>query len=60
VGTLPGGAYLRRLQGEPPGIYEEIASTFDEMAQHAAADASRPSIEFYRRRDVIDLLLPAN
>jgi hypothetical protein len=28
------------------------------LAQQAAVDAARPSIEFYRSRDVIDLLLP--
>ena len=58
-GTLPAGPYLRvRLQGEPPAVYEKIPSTFDELAKDAAVDASRPSIEFYRSRDVIDLLLP--
>jgi hypothetical protein len=59
VGTLPGGSYLRvRLQGEPPAIYNEIAPTMQQLAQQADVDASRPSIEFYRRRDVIELLLP--
>jgi hypothetical protein len=59
VGTLPGGSYLRvRLQGEPPAIYNEIAPTMRRLAQQAAVDASRPSIEFYRSRDVIDLLVP--
>lgn len=59
VGTLPGGAYLRtRLQGEPPAIYERIPSTWEELVKQSAFDASRPTIEFYRSRDVIDLLLP--
>lgn len=59
VGTLPGGKYLRaRLQGEPPAIYEKIQPTLDEMAKQATLDSSRPTIEFYRSRDVIDLLLP--
>jgi len=59
TGTLPGGRYLReRIRGEPPALYERIAPTFDELVKHAAADESRPSIEFYRRRDEIDLLLP--
>jgi len=57
--TLPGGAYLRvRLQGEPPDVYEQIPTAFSELARRGASDASRPSIEFYRSRDVIDLLLP--
>jgi hypothetical protein len=29
-----------------------------ELVKQAAVDASRPTIEFYRSRDVIDLLLP--
>jgi hypothetical protein len=58
-GTLPGGRYLRaRLRGEPPGIYERIKPTFDELMQEKAPDESRPSLEWYRRHDEIDLLLP--
>jgi DNA gyrase inhibitor GyrI len=59
VGTLPGGRYRRaRLRGEPPAVYEQILPTLQEMEQHASLDRSRPTIEFYRSRDVIDLLLP--
>lgn len=59
VGSLPGGTYLRaRLTGEPPAVYEQIPATIDEMVKHATVAPSRPSIEFYRSRDVIDLLLP--
>ena len=58
-GTLPGGRYLRaRLRGEPPEVYERIAPTFEALVKAARPDATRPSIEFYRRRDEIDLLLP--
>jgi hypothetical protein len=35
-----------------------IAPTFDELVRRAEPDPSRPSIEHYRRRDEIDLLLP--
>ena len=57
--TLPGGRYLRaRLRGEPPAVYERISPTFAALAQAAVPDETRPSIEFYRRRDEIDLLLP--
>lgn len=57
--TLPGGRYLRvRLQGEPPAVYERIGPTFAELASTADTDHSRPSLEFYRRYDEIDLLLP--
>ena len=57
--TLPGGAYLRaRLQGEPPAVYGQIPAVFEELVRRGTPDPSRPSIEFYRSRDVIDLLLP--
>ena len=58
-GTLPAGRYLRaRLTGDPPGVYERIGPTFDEMAQRTQPDMSRAGIEYYRRHDEIDLLLP--
>jgi len=59
TGTLPGGRYLReRIRGEPPALYERIGPTFEELLKHATSDETRPSIEFYRRFDEIDLLLP--
>ena len=58
-GTLPGGRFLRaRLRGEPPGVYERIGPTFEEMTRERTPDGSRPSLEHYRRYDEIDLLLP--
>jgi hypothetical protein len=58
-GTLPAGRYLRaRLRGEPPGIYERIGPTFEELTRHTKPDETRPSLEWYRRHDEIDLLLP--
>ncbi|MFZ0342341.1 MAG: GyrI-like domain-containing protein [Gaiellaceae bacterium] len=59
LGTLPGGRFLRaRLRGEPPAVYERIGQTFDDLTRQATPDESRPSLEHYRRRDEIDLLLP--
>ena len=59
VGSLPGGRYAReRLTGEPPKIYELIGPTFERLSSRTDRDPSRPGIEFYRRRDVIDLFLP--
>ena len=59
VGTLPGGRYARvRLTGEPPGVYDLIGPMFEKLSNRPDRDPSRPGIEFYRRRDVIDLLLP--
>lgn len=58
-GTLPGGRYVRvRLRGEPPAIYERIGPTFEELEAQHAPDTSRPSLEWYRRYDEIDVLLP--
>jgi len=59
VGVVPDGRYLRlRLEGEPPAVYQRIAPSFEALMKQAAPDPGRPSIEFYRRRDAIDLLLP--
>ena len=58
-GRLPGGRFLRaRLHGDPPGVYERIGPTFEELTRHTKPDETRPSLEHYRRRDEIDLLLP--
>jgi len=58
-GALPGGRYaLARLRGEPPAVYDRIGPTFDALAAAYSVDPGRPSIEFYRSRDQVDLLLP--
>lgn len=58
-GTLPGGRYLRaRLRGEPPAVYERIGPTVDELERARTPDKSRPLLEWYRRLDEIDVLLP--
>jgi hypothetical protein len=61
-GTLPGGRYAReRLEGDPPRVYRQIRPTFERLAkQRPDRDRSRHSIEFYRRHDLIELLLPIN
>ena len=59
TGTIPGGLYLRvRLRGEPPEIYEQIAPAMAELEASTDRDEDRPLIEFYRRYDEIDLLVP--
>lgn len=58
-GVLPGGRYVRvRLKGDPPAVYGLIRPAFARLWERSDADPSRPSIEFYRRSDQIDLLLP--
>jgi predicted transcriptional regulator YdeE len=57
---VPGGRYRRaRLKGEPAEIYPKIGTTFEEMRKEIPdVDHQRPWLEFYRERDVIDLLVP--
>jgi hypothetical protein len=58
-GTIAGGRYARlRLTGEPPTLYTQIAPAAERLAMRPDADPEAPSVEFYRRRDVIDLLQP--
>jgi hypothetical protein len=58
--TLSGGRYVRlTLKGEPPGVYGQIGRSFMQLVEaHPDWDQSRPGIEYYRRRNEIDLLLP--
>ena len=59
--TLPGGTYSRvRLRGEPPDVYAYILPTVEGMEQQPGFDTSRPTIEFYRSHDIIDILVPVN
>jgi hypothetical protein len=59
LGTLPGGRYVReRVHGDPPAVYGLIAPTFRRLAQRPDCDHQRPSVEFYRRHDIIELLQP--
>jgi hypothetical protein len=58
-GTLPGGKYVRvRLKGDPPAVYDLIPPTMRRLANRPDRDPIRPQLEFYRRRDEIDLLVP--
>ena len=58
-GTLPGGRFARaQLRGEPPFVYDQIGPAFQALMRSTTPDRSRPQIEFYRQRDVIDCLLP--
>jgi len=58
-GTLPGGKYVRvRLKGEPPAVYDLIPSMMQRLADRPDRDLTRPQLEYYRRRDEIDLLVP--
>ena len=59
VGVLRGGDYLRgRLVGEPPAVYDQIGPGMAELERLADRDSSRPLVEFYRRRDQVELWVP--
>jgi hypothetical protein len=61
LGTLPGGRYLRGcIVGEPPGVYAQIGAGMAELEAATPVDASRPLVEYYRRRDEIELWVPVS
>lgn len=60
TGVLPGGWYLTaRITGEPPALYERIIPAMQAVQAAAAAkDESRPLVEYYKRRDLVELWVP--
>jgi hypothetical protein len=57
--VLPGGTYLcTRLHGQAPAVYDRLASTYAELERTGTLDTTRPGIEYYRRADEIDVLMP--
>src|SRR5205809_5719996 len=46
--TLPGGRNACvRLHGEPPGVYAEIGSTVERLAQRPDHEETRLTLEYY-------------
>jgi hypothetical protein len=61
TGVVPGGAYLRlRLRGEPPGLYDRLPQAMQQLEAAGDRDTTRPCIEWYRRRDEVDVLMPVH
>lgn len=57
--VIPGGVYLRAtITGQPPALYAQIGPVFDELEKQEPPDPTRPLIEFYRRHNEVDLLVP--
>ena len=57
--VIPAGRYLRlRLLGDPPAIYARIGAAFEALLEFAEPDPGRPLVEYYRREDQVDCLLP--
>jgi hypothetical protein len=44
------------LKGED--AFARIDATFQALAEHGGLDSGRPWIEYYRRHDEVDLLVP--
>lgn len=58
-GVVPGGRYLcATVPGPQPAAYALLTPTFQELRRSGERDETRPSIEYYRRHDRIDLLMP--
>ncbi|MDT4987322.1 MAG: hypothetical protein QOI74_1416 [Micromonosporaceae bacterium] len=58
-GVIPGGRYLcATVRAPQPAAYALITPTFHELRDNSERDSTRPSIEYYRRHDRIDLLMP--
>jgi hypothetical protein len=49
-----------QVKGEPPEVYSKIGPGFGELHALAEADTGRHDVEFYRRRDEIELLMPVH
>ena len=59
VGALVGGRFRRgRLRGDPPALYATIGPGFQELDAAGDVDRGRPLIEFYKRRDEVELWMP--
>ena len=59
VDELAGGTFRRgRLRGEPPGIYASIGPGVEELEAAGLVDRARPVVEFYKRRDEVELWVP--
>ena len=58
-GVVPGGRYLSAtVRGPQPAAYALLTPTFDQLQRSGDRDDTRPCIEYYRRHDRIDLLMP--
>ncbi|WBB70128.1 GyrI-like domain-containing protein [Micromonospora sp. WMMD812] len=58
-GIVPGGRYLcATVRGPQPAAYALLTPTFEALQRSGERDHTRPSIEYYRRHDRIDLLMP--
>jgi hypothetical protein len=57
-GVLPGGWYVRRKVTEWEPKISQFPEIFSDLAKGQEVDPTRPSLEFYRSRIELHLLLP--
>ena len=58
-GMIPGGPYLcATIRGPQPATYALLTPTHEALRRRRERDTTRPSIEYYRRHDQIDVLMP--
>jgi hypothetical protein len=57
-GVIPGGIYARRKILDWEKKIQQLPKLFQEMAKAHDVDQSRPSLEFYRSQDELQLFLP--
>jgi hypothetical protein len=60
-GVIAGGSFLRAtVLGSQPAAYALLTPTFEALQQAAPRDRTRPTLEYYRRHDRIDVLMPVS
>jgi len=60
VGTIPGGAYVRRKVHDWEKVIAagKLGAIFEEMVERYHVDRTRPDIEYYRSMTELHLLVP--
>ena len=59
--VIPGGPYLcATIRGPQPAAYALRTPAHKELQRKSERDPTRPTIEYYRRHDRIDLLMPVS
>ena len=56
--VIPGGKFARRRMENYMERIPEIGRTFQSMVEETTPDATRPSVEYYRRHNELILYLP--
>ena len=60
VGSLAGGLYVRRRLDDWPSKISRLPQIVGELIAANSHDTSRPTLEYYRSRTELDVLLPVS